>query len=357
MNVVGSRHAVLDTVDLQQGSHDAGTTFCVMEAVAYVAGEVWSDHPTCASPVLTTFMTAWNDGLSDTDRQRLKPYVTRLVGSRSTAAVEAKRSWMGCDWLVRTFTSTWLRRAGLEEPADTIAGLPELTELDLLEAAIPTIEHARTAACSQWTKAIGAMWTSSTSALGAAQRTDYGDDYAESYDAALAARPSMVEDDPSWLETVEHAALAAIRDTALAAGMVSGRGAAFGAALGGSFDIALDDALGPALAAVHTAIGTDEFDAALAGVRDAAMSAGRGAIPNPAYVSALGMTYDAALDSMFSVAYGPAYGAAFGVGDQAGIDVVRGAALGAARGALAPTVLALQSSSFELLDTMLAVRH
>ena len=55
---------------------------CVMEAVAYVAGEEWSDHPECASTVISAFLRSWNDSLSDEDRQMLKPLIPKLVGTR-----------------------------------------------------------------------------------------------------------------------------------------------------------------------------------------------------------------------------------------------------------------------------------
>ena len=57
---------------------------CAMEAVAWIAGERWSDHPKCASPVIGAFMRRWNDVLDDEGRQLLKPYKgARKYGSPS----------------------------------------------------------------------------------------------------------------------------------------------------------------------------------------------------------------------------------------------------------------------------------
>lgn len=40
----------LESLSLKRGAHqEAEKAFCVMEAVAYVAGEPWSDHPKCVS--------------------------------------------------------------------------------------------------------------------------------------------------------------------------------------------------------------------------------------------------------------------------------------------------------------------
>src|SRR6185437_10624017 len=78
----GDRFAALEKLSLESGSHEEFEKgMCVMEAVAYVAGEPWSDHPQCAFPVITSFMIAWNDGLpNDAERDRLlKPLVPQLI--------------------------------------------------------------------------------------------------------------------------------------------------------------------------------------------------------------------------------------------------------------------------------------
>ena len=74
MTIIEDRLPILDTLELKQGVHrsfDAGA--CAMEAVAYLAGEPHSDHPICASPVISAFMREWNDSLDDEGRQKLKP--------------------------------------------------------------------------------------------------------------------------------------------------------------------------------------------------------------------------------------------------------------------------------------------
>lgn len=72
-----------DNIVLQKGSHNSSEEgMCVMEAVAYIAGEPHSDHPICACPVLTSFMIRINDSMTQDERQQLRPYVERLVGTR-----------------------------------------------------------------------------------------------------------------------------------------------------------------------------------------------------------------------------------------------------------------------------------
>ena len=123
----------LDGIVLKHGSHrtpDAG--MCLLEAVAYIAGEPHSDHPDCVCPVLAAFGRAWNDALDDEARNRiLKPFLPRLVGTRSTPEVQDRRAFMAADWAVRTFTPAWLRKAGLHEDAAALEALPELSSVNM----------------------------------------------------------------------------------------------------------------------------------------------------------------------------------------------------------------------------------
>ena len=125
------RQLDLEHLTLKSGGHRAGgADMCVMEAVAYVAGESWSDTPACASPVVALFCRTWNDTdepYGQAIRDRLRGYIPRLVGSRGTAQQEERRSWLALDWLIRVHTATWLRVAGLTEHARALAALAPQT--------------------------------------------------------------------------------------------------------------------------------------------------------------------------------------------------------------------------------------
>ncbi len=71
---------------LDAGSHEKFSDgLCVMEAVAYVAREPFSDHPECACPVIGAFMRSWNDGLPADERQTLLlPLIPRLINTRGS---------------------------------------------------------------------------------------------------------------------------------------------------------------------------------------------------------------------------------------------------------------------------------
>ena len=135
---------------LSEGGHtsiDEG--MCVMEAVAYVAGEPWSDAPQCACPVITRFMVGWNDGLPDNDaRDRLlKPLIPMIVGTRSTPACESIRAWLARDWMIRELTPAWLDLVpATAEHAAQLRALAPITSEPQLAAAQLALDQARSAA-------------------------------------------------------------------------------------------------------------------------------------------------------------------------------------------------------------------
>src|SRR3954447_37115 len=75
---------------------------CVVELASVIAGEEFSDRPSCVCPVIGAFLRGWNDRASHTERQRLSPYAARIVGSRSNRRVTRERrdiclEWAGAD--------------------------------------------------------------------------------------------------------------------------------------------------------------------------------------------------------------------------------------------------------------------
>src|SRR5690242_21404680 len=67
---------------LSHGKHEtASEGRCAMEWVAYIAGEPHTDQPVCVSPVLRSFGIALNDNWDDEQRQKLRPYLARCIGT------------------------------------------------------------------------------------------------------------------------------------------------------------------------------------------------------------------------------------------------------------------------------------
>jgi hypothetical protein len=189
---------------------------CIMEAVAFMAGESWSDSPECASPVVSAFLRYWNDGLSNEDRDRLLPaavWVPRLVGSRGDSAVEKRRAYLALDWLVRVHTPAWFDLTpSLAPHAAALRALPEVVDPHTVQEANAVLRAARAAA---WTAARAAAWDA---AAGAAAR-------AAALDAAgAAARAAAL--DAAWGAAWDAAAGAAARAAAWDAARAATRAAA-----------------------------------------------------------------------------------------------------------------------------------
>ena len=167
----------LDTLHLESGSHATRADgVCALEAVAWLAGEPHSDHPVCVSPVLGAFLRQWNDDLDDAGRQRLKPYLPRVIGTAGNAEADERRAWMATDWLVRVHTPAWMDLAGCAEHATALRALPRLDSPATASAEQPTINAARDAAsaaraaarAAAGAAAGAAAWDAARAAAGAA---------------------------------------------------------------------------------------------------------------------------------------------------------------------------------------------
>jgi hypothetical protein len=174
---------------LARGAHsDPRDGRCSMEWIAYIAGEEHSDHPVCVDPVLGAFGRRWNDALDDVTRQRLRPYLARMIGTAGDGR-SLERSWMCFDWLVRVHTPAWLDLAGLDGHARALRSLAAITDAASCDAAMPTVRAAWDAAgdaarAAAWDAARAAAWD----AAGDAARAAAGDAaWAAAGDAARAA--------------------------------------------------------------------------------------------------------------------------------------------------------------------------
>jgi hypothetical protein len=63
-----------------KGSRRSGG-LCIMSFVALLAGERHSDAPAAASPMVRQFAVVLNDAMPDAERQRLKPFAPRILGT------------------------------------------------------------------------------------------------------------------------------------------------------------------------------------------------------------------------------------------------------------------------------------
>jgi hypothetical protein len=129
----------LDTLRLELGEHETRDQgVCLMEAVAWWAGEPHTDQPRCVSPVLADLGVSLNDGFSDDRRQRLKPLIPLLPGTAGDG-LDERRGYLAMDWLVRTFAPACLDLAGLAERAAELRGLHRIVDPAAVEAAEPVV--------------------------------------------------------------------------------------------------------------------------------------------------------------------------------------------------------------------------
>jgi hypothetical protein len=135
----------IDTITLASGAHstpEAG--MCLLEAASFIAGEAFTDHPECVSPVLGSFGRALNDVLPDDKRQRLVPLIPRIIGTRGDGN-DARRSYISLDWLIRTYLPTFLALT-LPEEAEKVKALAPITDMATARAAGTVVRAAGAAA-------------------------------------------------------------------------------------------------------------------------------------------------------------------------------------------------------------------
>jgi hypothetical protein len=218
---------------------------CAMEWVSHLAGEPHGDQPACVSPVLRAFCVSLNDSLPDVSRQRLRRYLARTIGTADDG-LDAARSWMAMDWLIRAYTPTWLAVAGLNEPADELAALQSVLDLSDLRIALTVLDHARREARAAWSGKLRGAGAGAWRATGrsAAREAAWDSAGAAAWAAARVAVGDIAGDRARALAraTAGDAAAAAAREACAGVERADARTAA-GAALAPFLDLLRESAL------------------------------------------------------------------------------------------------------------------
>jgi hypothetical protein len=211
---------------LSRGGHKpTDNEACLLEAVAYVAGEPWSDRPACASLVLITYGQRLNDVLPDDLRQQLIPFIPRIVGTAGDGKDE-RRSYLALDWLTRTWLPAWLRLVpACVSDADAIAGLPPVVDLESAALVGEAVRAAVIGARAAWGAAGDAARDAAQGAAGAAAR-----DAAQGAARVAAQGAAGAAARAAARAAAQGAAGAAARDAARAAARDAARAAAWDAA-------------------------------------------------------------------------------------------------------------------------------
>lgn len=180
---------------LDNGAHDSWEDgACLLEACAYLAGEPWSDHPQCVSPVLGEYGRGLNDCLPADKRQRLVPLIPRLIGTAGDGKDE-RRSYLALDWLIRTYFPALLRlMPELVLDADAIAGMRPITDLESAAAIGGMVPETASRAAAAWDAAWAVRdaagttaWDAAVAAWDAARAAAYAAASTAAWDAGVVA--------------------------------------------------------------------------------------------------------------------------------------------------------------------------
>jgi len=164
---------VLDAITLSPGGHkNIEEGACLLEAASYLAGEPFSDHPQCVSPVLAAFGRAVNDGVMRDHLDLLTPLTTRLLNTAGYPAIDQQVMFLLANWAVRDLAPRALDAAGLTERAATLRALPPI--VDEITAARAEAARAEAAWAEAWAEAAwaeawaGAAWAAEAARAAAA---------------------------------------------------------------------------------------------------------------------------------------------------------------------------------------------
>jgi len=122
VHIIESRLAeLLDRGILARGGHSAYSGHrCANEWVAYIAGEPHTAAPACVSPVLRRYTMTLNDRWDDAQRQLLKPYLPRMLGTQCDG-LDGVRINLARQALATDLLPAWLRLAGMDAEAAALA--------------------------------------------------------------------------------------------------------------------------------------------------------------------------------------------------------------------------------------------
>ena len=192
------KQTVLETIVLKHGGHkSAEDGMCLLEAVAYVAGEPFGDRPQCVDTVLGAYGRAVNDFMTDNARQLLVPLIPKLIGTVGDHTLSLRRAMLICDGTIRQILPLAFEGIGLVDVASTLRNLAEVKDessasaaRSAASAAWSAARSAASAADSAADSAAGAAWSAASAADSAA--------YNAAWSAASAASAAWSAASAAW---------------------------------------------------------------------------------------------------------------------------------------------------------------
>src|SRR6188472_4236606 len=122
---------------------------CFMELASFLAGEPWSDHPSCTHPLLASLARDVNDHVDDYARTRLAPLIPEVIGLNGTdPRVDA---WIAREAATAALPVTASERQGVaavgllrcERMLNQLDGRPRDYVDPRTQAALNEVPHAR----------------------------------------------------------------------------------------------------------------------------------------------------------------------------------------------------------------------
>jgi hypothetical protein len=228
----------LSIFHLRHGGHrNPEHGLCVMEAVAFVAGEKHTDQPQCACPVLTRFAQRVNDRMNDGERAALTPFILKLAGTRSEDHILQRLHYVARQVVKRglpiIFDYAEIAQPKLKGWAEKFRSIPDDMPLPALAALCREGRDAADAAyaASAAYAAYAASAASAADAASAAYAADAADAAYAAYAAyaASAAYAAYAASAASAADAASAAYAADAADAAYAAYAASAASAAYAA--------------------------------------------------------------------------------------------------------------------------------
>lgn len=118
---------------LSPGKHSTPAEgLCALELVAFLDGEPHTDRPRCACELVSAFVRSINDNMPDDARQKLLPYLPRLIGTVSDHEQEQERHDYFAWQTIRVFAPAALRAQGYRRFARVLQNAETLASARLI---------------------------------------------------------------------------------------------------------------------------------------------------------------------------------------------------------------------------------
>ncbi len=182
---------------LRQGpSHDPASGACLFDAGMWLVYGRIGDNPPCSCPVIRAYGIRLNDRMPDAVRQRLKPFILRIVGNRDPEAEEARTRFIVLETARRVVPLAFEKR--WPKLAAEARGISDNATLEEIRAVMQKLRIAASAYAYAYASATAAAVAAATAASAAAAAADSAADSAASA-SAYAYAYAAVWDETIWI--------------------------------------------------------------------------------------------------------------------------------------------------------------